>query len=69
MNDFIQWWQAADFAAQATIIGAAAAVLALIAGFFVKASKSKVTARNKAVAAGGHIKNNTINIGAPPDKP
>lgn len=64
--DFPQWWLTADFAQQATVIGAGAAVIALIVSLFAKARKNKVTAKKGSIAIGGSAKGNTFN--APSDK-
>ena len=61
--DFLQWWQGVDYAAKATVIGAVAAVLTLIVGFFVRTSKTG----DRGAIVGNTIKgNNTITTNAPP---
>ncbi|MGI9485480.1 MAG: hypothetical protein ACR2RF_06275 [Geminicoccaceae bacterium] len=72
--DFLQWWQAADYAAKATFIGTIIATLALIWSVFVylvsrrsNGESDKVAAKKQSVAAGRDIKG-SITIGAPSDK-
>lgn len=75
MADFIQWWQVADFAAQATVVGTIIAVLALLWTIFAyvrqrttKPGQNKVVAKNGSVAAGGDIQGNRVSVGVPSDK-
>jgi len=62
--DFIQWWQTADFAQKATVIGALAAVIALVVGFF---AKGKIIGKNGSVVS-NTIKGSTITTNAPAKK-
>lgn len=66
--DFIQWWQAADYAAKFTVIGAVAAVIALIVGFVAKTSKSNVVGKNGSVV-GNTIKNSEVSTNVTSSEP
>lgn len=75
MADFFQWWQAADVATKATVIGTTVAIVALlwaVVSYFWPRGRiqkgKEVIAKRGSVAAGGDMTGNTISIGKLVDK-